>query len=89
MAGAVPGFEGGLLAVTDEDNGDAYANYKLFAVADLATALGLPARQAAPEPRRSAVRDHGRAGGGNRAGVDLGRCRGRPGDLGAPDGPGS
>jgi 3-phytase len=48
LAGALPGFEGGLLAVTDEDNGDAYANYKLLACQDLAAALGLRSRTAAP-----------------------------------------
>jgi 3-phytase len=48
VPGALPGFDGGVLAVADEDNGDAYANYKLIAVADIATSLGLAVRGAQP-----------------------------------------
>lgn len=48
-SGSLPGFDAGLLAVTDEDNGEAHANYKLVAFADVAAALGLVARRAAPE----------------------------------------
>jgi 3-phytase len=48
VAGSLPGFDGGLLAVTDEDNGDAYANYKLIAFSDAAGPLGLATRAAAP-----------------------------------------
>ena len=58
VSGSLPGFDGGLLAVTDEDNGDAYANYKLIALADVAGPLGLAARDAAPDrevPRPTAI----------------------------------
>ena len=49
VAGGLPGFAGGLFAVADEDNGDAYANYKLVAWDDLAGQLGLHSRAAAPD----------------------------------------
>ena len=49
VPGSLPGFDGGLLAVTDEDNGDGYANYKLIAFADIASALGLSVRRDAPD----------------------------------------
>ena len=58
VAGSLPGFDGGLLAVTDEDNGDAYANYKLISFSDLAGPLRLPTRTAAPDrdvPRPTAI----------------------------------
>ena len=58
VAGSLPGFDGGLLAVTDEDNGDAYANYKLISFSDLAGPLGLATRTAAPDrdvPRPTAI----------------------------------
>ncbi|HEX5651345.1 MAG TPA: phytase [Steroidobacteraceae bacterium] len=49
VAGSLPGFAGGALLVADEDNGDAYANYKLIPWSGLAEALGLARRAAAPE----------------------------------------
>jgi 3-phytase len=58
VPGALPQFDGGLLAVADEDNGDAYANYKLIAFADAATSLALRTRTAPPDrtvPRPSAI----------------------------------
>jgi 3-phytase len=48
VAGTIPGFEGGLLAVTDEDNGGGFANYKLLAWQDVSAALGLQSRTIAP-----------------------------------------
>jgi 3-phytase len=50
VAGTLPGLDGGALLVADEDNGEAYANFKLVAWSDLATALGL-ARRTEPPPR--------------------------------------
>jgi 3-phytase len=58
VAGTLPGFDGGALLVADEDNGDAYANYKLFAWSDIAGALGLARRTDPPvreAPQPSAV----------------------------------
>jgi len=58
VAESLPGFAGGLLAVADEDNGDAYANYKLVAFGDIATALDLKARQTTTDravPRATAI----------------------------------
>jgi 3-phytase len=58
VAGTLPGFDGGALLVADEDNGDAYANYKLFAWSDIAGALGLAQRSDPPvreAPRPSAI----------------------------------
>jgi 3-phytase len=57
VAGTLPGLDGGVLLVADEDNGDAYANYKLVAWTDLAGALDLAQRSAVPvreAPRPSA-----------------------------------
>ena len=58
VAGTLPGLDGGTLLVADEDNGDAYANYKLVAWSDVATALGLARRTDPPlrdAPRPSAI----------------------------------
>lgn len=58
VSGSVPGFDGGVLALADEANGDAYANYKLVAWSDVAAALGLGSRTAPPEtstPRPLAI----------------------------------
>ena len=64
LAGGVPGFEGGLLAVIDEANEDSFANYKLYAWSDVATALGLglrtdPPVASGPAPRAVLVRPAG------------------------------
>ncbi|MCE3285110.1 MAG: 3-phytase [Steroidobacteraceae bacterium] len=49
VSGSLPGFAGGALLVADEDNGNAYANYKLAAWSDLATRLDLAQRTTAPD----------------------------------------
>jgi 3-phytase len=58
VSGSLPGFDGGLLALADEANGDAYGNYKLVAWSDVSAALGLGSRTAPPEtgaPRPLAI----------------------------------
>lgn len=58
VAGRLPGLDGGALLIADEDNGDAYANYKLVAWSEIAGALGLAQRSDPPvrdAPRPTAV----------------------------------